>query len=146
MPTLLALAVLPAVVVYLAFRTWYGSIPPVPPTAAFTLFGLAVAELFLAPSVRARLEGRPRTKPILPLTVARTAALAKASSTLGALAAGCWVGVLAYAGFRLELPYARRDAVRAALGLAASLLLVVAALRLERVCRVPDPPPAEPGP
>jgi hypothetical protein len=149
--TLLAAAALAGVVTYAAFRAFYSSLPPLPPTAAWSTALLAVAEAFAAPSVRARLAGRPRTKPILPLVVARTAALAKASSMLGALLAGVWGGVLAYVLPRRDMAIPREDARDAALGLVSALLLVAAALWLESVCRVKnppeaDPPPGEPGP
>ncbi|MDQ1712169.1 MAG: hypothetical protein QOE45_1619 [Frankiaceae bacterium] len=148
--TLAFVALVAGVTTYTVFRAFYGSLPPLPRTITPSVFLLAVAELFLAPSVRARLEGRPRTKPILPIGVARTAAFAKASSAIGALVAGCLLGVGAYALSRWDVRAARTDGIRAAAGIAAALLLVVAALRLENVCRVPKPPdgppPGEPGP
>jgi hypothetical protein len=145
--TLLLLALLAGGVAYVLFRARYGDLPPVPRTVALTTFVLAVAELFMAPSLRARLDGRPRTKPILPIAVARTAAFAKASSAIGAPVAGFMLGVEAYVLGRLDLAAAKTDAVSAGLAVASSVLLVVAALRLEGVCRVPPPPPeAEPGP
>ncbi|HEX8001887.1 MAG TPA: DUF3180 domain-containing protein [Mycobacteriales bacterium] len=145
--SLFGTALIAALLTYAVFGWRYSSLPPVPATAAVSTSGLAVAELFLALGTRARLDGRPGTKPILPLTVARIAALAKASSTLGGLLAGVWLGIGAYVLPRWELASPRRDAIRAGVGLASALLLVVAALRLENVCRVPPPPPeAEPGP
>jgi hypothetical protein len=145
--TLFLIALLAGAVTYVLFRAAYGDLPPVPRTIAATTFVLAVVELFLAPSLRARLEGRPRTKPIMPIAVARMAALAKASSAIGALVVGCLAGVETYVLGVRDLAAARTDAVSAGFGLAASLLLVGAALRLEYVCRVPPPPPpAEPGP
>jgi hypothetical protein len=124
----------------------YDNLPPLPYTFAASVSVLAVAELFLAPAIRARLDGEPRTKPIMPIAVARTAALAKASSLLGALSAGAWLGVLAYLARRLELRAARDDAVVVAVSALTSLVLVGAALRLESVCRKKDPPPAPAGP
>jgi hypothetical protein len=148
--TLGVVALLAGLATYLVFRARYGSLPPVPPTIAPSLYLLAVAELILAPSVRARLAGKPRTRPILPLTVLRTAAVARGSSAIGALFAGALLGTEAYVLSRSEVPAARLDAFRAALALGGAVLLVVAALRLENVCRVQDPPdgppPAEPGP
>jgi hypothetical protein len=129
-------------VTYLLMRITYDYLPPLPWSAALSTFGIAVVELFLAPSLRARLQGRPRTRPIMPIAVARAAALAKASSVLGAMFTGVWLGLLALLVTRLDLDVPRRDAVYSLLGLAAALLLVVAALRLEGVCRVPPPPPA----
>lgn len=149
--TLLAIALVTGLLAYALVRARYSSLPPLPYTAALSTFLLAVAEAFLAPSVRARLAGRPRTKPIMPIAVARTAALAKASSVLGALLLGAWVGVLGYVLPR-DIDAARRDTPRAVLGAVTALGLVLAALWLESVCRVPrppadrDPPPAEPGP
>jgi hypothetical protein len=91
----------------------------------------------LSLSVRARLAGRPRTKPILPLTVARLAALARASSLVGALALGVWAGVLATTLPKgSDPPVAGADSITAGLGLAAALVLVVGALLLERACRI----------
>ena len=148
--TLFALAVVAGLATYVLFRLAYSDLPPLPATAAATTAVLAVAEAFAAPMLRNRLAGRPGTKPILPMAVARFAALAKASSALGALLAGAWAGIGVHV-LPMEAATPRRDAVRAALGLASALGLVVAALWLENVCRVKnpppgDPPPAEPGP
>ena len=140
--TLALIAVLAGAGAYVFFRARYGSFPVVPWSVSVTTFGLAVAEAFWAPGVKARLEGRPRTKPILPIAVARTAAFAKASSPLGALLGGTWAGILVYVlPRRTQLAAAGEDSWRAAIGLVTALLLVVAALRLEKVCRVPPPPP-----
>jgi hypothetical protein len=149
--TLLLTALLTGLVAYAFVRRDYSSIPPLPWTASLSAFLLAAAETYLAPSVRARLAGRPGTRPIMPLLVARIAALAKASSVLGALLLGAWAGAAAYLLSNTELDFARRDTPRAIVGAATALALVAAALRLENVCRVkfppPDaPPPAEPGP
>lgn len=143
MRDLAALAAGAAVVAWLLIRSFYGDIPPLPYSAALTTFLIAVSELVLAPSIRARLAGRPRTKPIMPIAVARVAALAKASSALGGLSVGCWAGALAFLLSRQDLRHARTDAVVAGASLAAGALLVVAALRLERACRVPRVPPGE---
>ena len=126
---------------FLLVRAFYGDLPPLPYSGALTTFAVAVAELFLAPSIRARLAGRPRTKPILPIAVARTAALAKASSLLGAISVGCWGGALAHLLTRQDLRQARADALTSGVSVAAAVLLVVAALLLERACRVPGVPP-----
>ena len=137
-----------AIAAWLAVRTFYGDLPPLPPTFAVTTFLVAMTELFLAQSIRGRLAGLPRTKPIMPIAVARAAALAKASSLLGALAVGAWAGTLLHLGSSWELRQARADAVVAGVSIAVSLLLTVAALRLEKACRVPDVPelPDPPSP
>lgn len=144
---LVVTGILAGLVAYVLVRAFYADLPPVPRTIAVTTFVLAVAELFMAPAVKGRLAGRPGTKPIMPIAVARTAAFAKASSAMGALVAGALGGCEVYLLGQRSLDAARTDAWSAGLGLATSLLLVGAALRLEYVCRVPPPPPeAEPGP
>ncbi|HVU72067.1 MAG TPA: DUF3180 domain-containing protein [Mycobacteriales bacterium] len=115
-----------------------------PSSVAVTIGLLGLAEVVAAASVRARREGRPRTRPIMPMTVARTAALARASSLTGAVLAGVWAVVLADRLSRVaDVDAAQHDAIVAGAGVATALLLVVAALRLEGVCRAD--PPAPPG-
>lgn len=148
--TLLVTAVVAGLVVYLLLTAFYSDLPPFPTTAALSTFVLAAAEAYVAPSIRNRLAGKPRTKPIMPIVVARTAALAKASSALAATLAGAWAGVAAYVLPR-EAPTPRRDLRTSLVGFGAALLLAGAALWLENVCRIKapppgDPPPAEPGP
>jgi hypothetical protein len=144
--TLLVTALLAGLVVFVLVREFYSDLPRLPGTAALSTFLLAAAEAFAAPSIRARLAGRPGTKPIMPIVVARTAALAKASSELGALFAGAWAGVAAYTVPRRHLAAPRDDTTTAVVGFVAALLLVAAALWLENVCRVKTPPPGEPPP
>jgi hypothetical protein len=131
------------VVVYLAFRLLYGNLPPLPEFAGVTLLVLAVVEAALGTSLRGRIkrmaEGRPVDgKPLQPLTVARAVALAKASSLLGAIMLGAWVGVLAYLlPRRSELSAAANDLPSGIVGAACSVALIGAALWLEYCCRAP---------
>jgi hypothetical protein len=104
---------------------------------------LALAEGYAALMTRARLAGRQGTRPINPLVVARLAALAKATSPVGALLLGGYTGFLLHVA-RTPGPKAHDDTRTAILSMATSLLLVVAALLLERVCRVRRPPDQEP--
>ncbi|HVF19834.1 MAG TPA: DUF3180 domain-containing protein [Mycobacteriales bacterium] len=133
---------LAGVVVWLLVRTFYGDLPPLPYTFAVTSLLLAVTELSLAHSIRSRLSGKPRTKPIMPIAVARAAALAKASSLLGALGAGAWLGAIVYLTSSWHLRQAREDTLVSVVSVVASVLLTLAALRLEKACRVPDLPEA----
>ncbi len=142
--TLFAAAALTALATWLLARVAYQHFPVLPRSTAATVGILAVVVGYTAYSTRARLLGRPRTKPILPITVARYAALAKASSLAGALMAGAWAGLLGYTAQHLAQRAASVDTITAALGLGASVALVGAALRLERVCRVPPPPQPPP--
>ncbi len=143
---LAAAALIAAAVAWLLVRWFYGNLPPLPPTYAVTTFLLAMTELFLAQSIRARLAGKPRTKPIVPMAVARIAALAKASSLLGALGVGAWGGTILYLLAHWELRQTHPDAFVAVVSVAVSILLTVAALRLEKSCRVPTVPEPAPEP
>lgn len=140
-PVLLAAAAVAAALGYLLTRVAYLSLSPLPVLAPAALTLAAAAALITAREVRARLAGSPRTKPILPMAVARTAALAKASSLGGALAAGGYAGVLGHAVTEVDrLAAARRDSIVAGLSVLAALGLVAAALLLERSCRTPTVP------
>jgi drug/metabolite transporter (DMT)-like permease len=141
-PTRLSVLALVAVVAgavgYVLTSAFYNDLPPLPLYAPIFLAVLAAAEGYTAATTAARLAGRPGTQPIHPLTVARIAALAKATSPVAALAAGAYAGCLAYVA-QLSGPHARDDLRTAAFGVAASVLLTVAALAMERVCRVKTP-------
>jgi hypothetical protein len=133
-----------AVVVYLAIRLLYGELPPLPRFAGVTLLVLAVVEAALGWSLRGRIrrmvEGKPDGgRPLQPLTAARAVALAKASSLLGAIMLGAWLGVLGYVlPRRVELAAAANDLPSAILGAVCAAALIAAALWLEFCCRAPD--------
>jgi hypothetical protein len=142
---LFAVAFVAAGATYLVARVWYASLPLLPVYAPLWLVVLAVIEVAQARSVRARLAGRPRTRPIEPIAVARTAALAKATSPVGALVLGWNLGLLGYVLDKLDATHPAHDARIAIAGGVAALLLIAAALYLERVCRVPEPPAGDEG-
>jgi hypothetical protein len=117
----------------------YRSLPQLPRTAPVSLFLVALVELQTASITRRRLRGQPGTRPIAPLVVARLVVLAKASSTAGAVFVGLWAGTFGYVVSHIgEFGTAADDALTAGLGTAAAFALVLAALLLERVCRVSD--------
>jgi uncharacterized membrane protein YbhN (UPF0104 family) len=147
-PVLAAAAVIAGAIAYTVARTSYDTMPRPNVVALLWLALLTIAEFYIAVMTRARLAGRAGTKPIDPLVVARFVALAKASSIVGALAAGGYAGFLIWVG-HLESPAATTDTRIASFGVGLGVLLVVVALFFERVCRVPktdrddDWPPAE---
>lgn len=122
---------------WLVLRLVYSDLPPLPWTAVPALLLLAIAESWSGRNLRARLRGRMGSKPILPIAVARMAALAKASSLAGALISGLTAGFLIYVSGSLDKATPRSDALVAASTLVAAILLVMAALYLERGCRIP---------
>lgn len=111
------------------------------------LTGMAVLVLAAGWTVRQAVRGRRRLDP---LQAARRAVLAKACALAGALLTGWYVAQgLAVLG-ELRIEPQRDRAVAAAVAVAASVVLTVAAVIAERLCRVPPAGPAEddasPGP
>ena len=136
---LVVAGVVAAVLVTLLLIVGYGSIPPLPALAGATLLVLAVLELAFALTLRRRLAGRPGTRPVPPLQAVRAVALAKASSMLGALMAGGWLGVLVYVfPRRSTVVAAANDTTSGVVGLVSAAALIAAALWLEYCCRAPD--------
>jgi hypothetical protein len=128
-----------AVVVNLLALLDYDALPPLPLAAGVTLLLLAVVELVFAQSLRARLAGKTGTKPVPALLAARAVALAKASSLLGAIMAGAWLGILVYVlPKRATLVTGSGDTNSAVVGLVSAAALIAAALWLEHNCRTPE--------
>jgi len=135
-----------ALLVWLALRQWYGELPRLGWFVPLSLALLGLAELMAAGQLRARIRQRPGAPPVQPLVAARSLALAKASAVVGAVMTGAWTGLLAYTLPRLRfLAAAGPDARTGAVGVAAAVFLVVAALWLEYCCRTPAPPDSDPS-
>jgi hypothetical protein len=143
-----------AVAAWLLVRALYGDLPALDWWLPVPLAVLALAEALGARTLKARLAAlraariRPGTstaasrstpvRPVEPMLVARLAVLAQASAYVGAVFAGIWAGVLAYVGPAVDrIQAAGGDTVTAVIGVVASAALVIAALWLESVCRVP---------
>ncbi|HET6260114.1 DUF3180 domain-containing protein [Pseudonocardia sp.] len=136
---LLAVALVTALVVNLAVRLTYNSLPPLPLPAGATFGVLGLAEVVAGNLLRARIRRRPGTQPVRPLVAARAVLVAKASSLAGAVMAGVWGGLLAHVLPRAaDVAAAASDALAAGVGLACALVLVGGALWLEWCCRTPD--------
>lgn len=143
-PVLVALAVLAGLVVYLLVRLDYGAAPSLQLFAPVLLGVIGLLDVVTASSVRARVQRQPRARtmrPLHPIAVARLVALGKASALVGALAAGAYAGFFAFTITHLDLTAAQGDAPVSGGGLAASALLGVGGLLLERAGRTPEPPP-----
>jgi len=123
---------------YLLAETSYAQIPPLPALAPVSLVLLAVVEAGMAYVVRGKVRGRSGGRPLHPLQIARAAVLAKASSLGGALIAGVYGGIFLWTfGRRGDVATYGDDARVSGLAAAASVLLVLTALVLERCCRTP---------
>lgn len=128
-----------AVLVNLLAVLDYAALPPLPLAAGATLLVLAVVELVFAQSLRARLAGKEGTRPVPALVAARAVALAKASSLLGAIMAGAWLGVLVYVlPKRATLVTGSGDTNSGLVGIVSAAALIAAALWLEHSCRAPQ--------
>jgi len=139
--TLVVAALVTAALAWLAISRYYGEIPNLNWLPGLTLAGLGVVEGIAAHNTKARIEHRPGTPRVNPLLVARYAVLAKASSLAGAILAGAYGGVAAWAlAERDRLRVAGQNLAPSIAGLVGGLALVAAALLLERACRVPPPP------
>lgn len=135
---LVSVFVVVGVICYLLTRLYYPSLPPLPLFAGITLLVLAVLELVWGYFLKARIEGKPDTKPVEPLVAARAVALAKASALAGAALAGIWGGLLAYLlPRRGQLAAAADDTPSAVIGLVSALALAAAGLYLQHCCRTP---------
>ncbi|SDH79901.1 Protein of unknown function [Sinosporangium album] len=144
--------VLVAILLGLTLVTWwalqlsYSSLPRLPWTAIPTVLLLALGEAYTGWMTRARLLRRPGTKPVEPLVVARTAALAKASAYAGALFGGIFGGFALHTIELLDRETPRHDFFIAGGSFLACVLLIAAAAYMEYCCRVPkdknlDQPP-----
>lgn len=139
LPVLLLATLLAVALGYLLAETSYAQIPPLPVLAPVSLVLLAVVEVTMAYVVRGKIRGRSGGRPVHPLQVARAAVLAKASSVAGALIGGVYGGIFLWTfGRRGDVATYSDDARVSGLAAGASVLLVVAALLLERACRTPD--------
>jgi DMSO reductase anchor subunit len=138
---LLGAAAVAAVLAALLLQLSYGDLPTLPPLAGTTLLAFAVTEAVLGTTLRARIQQRPRTRPVQALTAAKAVVLAKASSLAGAITGCAWLGVLSYVlPLRSQLQSAASDTVTASIGAVCAGALVAAGLWLEYCCRTPDGP------
>ena len=135
---LVAAGLLAAVVIHILVRSTYGSLPPLPALAGITLLLLAVVEAVLGFVLRSKIRHPRGGRPIQPLTAARAVALAKASSLLGAIMLGAWLGVLGYVfPRRADIEAAAGDTTSAIIGVICAAALIGGGLWLEYCCRSP---------
>jgi phosphatidylglycerophosphate synthase len=134
-------------------RLWnsVGTLPSVPLAAPIVLALIAAVLMSTALSLRARLraqrERRPGAKGVDPLAAARALVFAQASALVAALVAGMYGGTCVYLiMYKLDMEPRQDQAVYSGLAFLAGAAVVVAAVFLERVCKLPEdgegPPPA----
>ncbi len=115
-----------------------GQVIPVPRLAAATIWLLAVALLVWTLLARPRLARKPGHRPLSPFVAARSAALAMAASRTGSLVAGFYLGMAIGALPDRNSPAGSGSIWAALIATTGAVALVVVALWLERLCRLPD--------
>ena len=143
--TLVVIAVVCAAAGWLLLRAVYTKLPPLPWTGVPALLIAAAAEAWMGRDIKARIAGRPGSKPVQPLFASRMVALARASSVAAAIIAGFAAGFTFYLAGSLNASTPRQDALTAVITFVAAIVLACAALYLEYCCRVPGNP-EEPQP
>jgi hypothetical protein len=114
-----------------------GTLPPIPWILPLLLVFLALLLFVGAYAVRGWVQERRYDRRLDALRVARLLALSKAAAVFGALVIGAYLGIAVLALDSLAVPAGRNRLVLAALVVLAGVVIVVAALRLERACLVP---------
>jgi hypothetical protein len=144
--TLIVAGLVTTALSWVGISSFWGDMPTLPWLPPLTLLGLAVVEAFSAQSTKNRIDRKAGAGPIEPLIIARYAVLAKASALAGALFGGLYLGMASWLLVQREvLVRANDDVPQALLGVGASVALVIAALALERACRVPPSPDEDAG-
>lgn len=144
MRVLAGLALAAGVLSWGAARLWDSrdSLPTVPVAAPIVLALIAAVLGATAYSLRSRLKAQrdrqPGAKGVDPLLAARAVVFGQASALVAALVAGMYGGVGAFLLTQLEVPARRDQAIYAGFSVVASIAVIVAALVLERVCKIPD--------
>jgi Protein of unknown function (DUF3180) len=151
--TLVVAGLAAAAVAWLLISNFYQDLPPMIWPPVIIIAGLAAFEAVVARQLWVRIHQRdgtlarqpgraapdPAREPVEPLAVARYAVLAKASSVAGAIFTGFYAGFVPWLLIESgRVSDAGADLPPAVGGLVASLLFMVAALWLERACRVPE--------
>lgn len=139
--TLLAIAVVAAAVGWTGIRVLTsvgGSMPDVPRLAPFALLFLAAVLVGGAVLMRRRVQRwQPGRERVAPETAVRLLALAKASALVGAAVAGAYAGAAVVYAAGFEVPFRAAATWWSVASALTAVAAVVAALWLERECRVP---------
>jgi hypothetical protein len=123
---------------YVILRLWTdqgGALPPPSWGGLVVLVFMACGVVFAALPVRRFLRGHA-TKPLNPLRAMRTLVLAQASALTGALVTGWYVAQVLVLIPILDVPSRRAVAIRLAALAAGGVLMAVAGLLAQAMCRV----------
>ncbi|WP_344618182.1 DUF3180 domain-containing protein [Dactylosporangium salmoneum] len=136
--TLVVAALATTALAWIVISNFWNSLPTLPWLPPLTLIGLAIFEGIEAYSTRNRILRKEGAGPLQPLVIARYAVLGKASALVAALFGGMYIGLATWLlTQRGVLAKVSENLPQALLGVAGSIVLIAAALWLERACRVP---------
>jgi len=136
-----------AALAYPGLRVWTGRGYELPPTSwgsVIVLVFMAFGVFFAALPIRRFLRGQAR-KPLNPLRAMRTLVLAQAAALTGALVAGWYLAQVLVLWPDLDIGSVRAVALRLAASVAAGVLLAMAGLLAQAMCRVDKVEKAEKG-
>jgi len=123
---------------YLVLRIWTehgGAMPPAPWGAFIVLVFMACGVLFAGLPVRRFLRGEAK-KPLNPIRAMRTAVLAQASALTGAFVAGWYLAQILVVLPNFDIASIRSLVWRLAVLAAGGVLMVVAGLVVQAMCRI----------
>lgn len=127
-----------AALAYPGLRVWTGRGHELPPTSwgsVIVLVFMAFGVFFAALPIRRFLRGQAR-KPLNPLRAMRTLVLAQAAALTGALVAGWYLAQVLVLWPDLDIGSVRAVAVRLAALAAGGVLMAIAGLLAQAMCRV----------
>lgn len=119
---------------------WFDTQMPLPWLTAVMMWILTISLFMWTITARTRLNPKPGQPRMHPIVAARSAALALAASRTGALVFGFYGGVLIFNLDLMNSDAGRNKVIVAGFILLASVLLIVTALWLEKLCRIRKPP------
>jgi len=135
---LLLLGLVVTAFAYLVLRIWTGqggALPPASWGALLVLVFMACGVFFAGLPVRRFLRGRA-TKPLNPIRAMRTVVLAQSAALTGALVTGWYVAQVLVLWPDLDIPSRRTLAITLAALAAGGVLMAIAGLAAQAMCRV----------
>jgi len=131
------------------FASWvdrHGRLPSIPWMSVIVIWVVAAFVGAWALAARRRLNPKPGTPRMAPLTAARTTALALAGSRTGAVVMGFYAGVAVRLLEETSVAAGRERLLASALAALGGLVLAGLSLWLEHICRLPEEPDEEASP
>ena len=124
----------------LLWPTWFYMNFYVPWYTALAMWLIFVSMLAWTLTFRQRMKPENREHRVHPIVAARTAASALATSRMGSVLAGIYSGIMIYDFRNYSNAVSAEQAQICAMAAVPGFLLVILAMWLESMCRLPEPP------